>query len=251
MGVHLKKYSDYLPEFLGVILALSLLNLWYLSSIAIENKILPVSLDYLYKGVTVLIGAFVGAFSAFKLNSKKEEDKKYTEQKMSMNKAIFISIRQINAVKNIHKELSIYNTDLDKAFKLPAMKPPCYNELKYDFDELSFLLEDYPQAMMNLVIEQERFEQAFRTIEIRNDFYVNDIQPALSKLELHGKDMLIADLSQALGERLFKGAIHGAKIMYFHIEETDKSIIEMHDEISAIARKAFPGEKFIKWKPEA
>ncbi|MFT6349503.1 MAG: hypothetical protein ACJAYB_002529, partial [Psychromonas sp.] len=61
-GGLLNKYKEYLPEFLGVILALLLLNLWYLSSLAIENKMLPANLDYLYKGVTVLIGAFVGAF---------------------------------------------------------------------------------------------------------------------------------------------------------------------------------------------
>lgn len=249
-GVHLKKYSDYLPEFLGVILALLLLNLWYLSSIAIENTILPVSLDYLYKGITVLIAAFVGAFSAFKLNSKKEDDKKYTEQKVAMNKAIFVSIRQINALKNMQKELSKYTKELDKAFKLPAMKPPCYDELKYDFDELSFLLEDHPQVMMNLVIEQERFEQAFNSIEIRNDFYVHDVQPALSKLALNGKDIIVSEFAKALGERLFEGALNGANTMYFHIEITNTSIVEMHDELSAVARKVFIGEKFVKWKPE-
>ena len=232
-----------------MILALLLLNLWYLSSISIENTVLPVSLDYLYKGITVLIAAFVGAFSAFKLNSKKEDDKKYTKQKLAMNKAIFVSIRQINALKNMQKEFAKYTNELDKAFKLPAMKPPCYDELKYNFDELSFLLEDHPQVMMNLVIEQERFEQAFSSIEIRNDFYVHDVQPVLSKLALNGKDIIVAEFAKALGERLFEGAINGANTMYFHIETTNTSIVEMHDELSVVARKVFIGEKFVKWKP--
>ena len=94
-GLLLKKYNDYLPEFLGVILALLLLNLWYLSSLAIENKILPASLDYLYKGSTVLIGAFVGAFAAFKLKSKKDAQKKHREEKMAMNRALIGSNRNI------------------------------------------------------------------------------------------------------------------------------------------------------------
>jgi hypothetical protein len=75
-GRHLKKYNDYLPEFLGVILALLLLNLWYLSSIAIEDKVLPANLEYLYRGVTVL----VGAFAAFKLKSKNDEEIKHTKE---------------------------------------------------------------------------------------------------------------------------------------------------------------------------
>lgn len=247
----MKKYSDYLPEFLGVILALFLLNVWYLSSLAIEKQVLPVSLDYLYKGVTVLIGAFAGALSAFKLNSKKEDRKIYSAQKLAMNKAIFVNVRQINAVKNMLKEFSKYNSEFDKAFKLPAMKPPCYKELRFNFDELSFLLESYPQLMMNLVIEQERFEQAFDSIEIRNDFYVNEVQPALSHLQLNGKDVHISDFAESLGERLFEGSMNGANNMYSHIEKTDESIVLMHKELSIVARKFFPGEKFLKWTPEA
>ncbi|PKG79879.1 hypothetical protein CXF80_17060 [Shewanella sp. Actino-trap-3] len=95
----MKKYNDYLPEFLGVVLALLLLNLWYLSSLAIENKVLPANFDYLFKGLTVLIGAFVGAFAAFKLKSKKDDEKKHTKEKMAMNKAIFVCVRQIHAIK--------------------------------------------------------------------------------------------------------------------------------------------------------
>jgi len=246
----LKKYNVYLPEFLGVILALLLLNLWYISSIAIENQILPVNFDYLYKGTTVLIGAFVGAFSAYKLNSKKEEIKEHTQQKLAMNKAIFVSIRQINAVENMQKEFSEYSTELDRAFKLPAMKPPCYDGLKYDFDGLSFLLEDYPQVMMNLVVEQERFEQVFNSIDIRNNFYVNDVQPALSKLELESKNISIAAFSKALGERLFEGAIGAADSMYYHVETTSESLVVMHNELAAVARKAFPGGKFLKLESE-
>ena len=238
-GLHLKKYDDYLPEFLGVVLALLLLNVWYLSSLAIENKILPASLDYFYKGSTVLIGAFVGAFAAFKLKSKNDDEKRHKEEKMAMNKAIFVCVRQINAIKNMNKELSKYSSDLERAFKLPAMKPPAYEDLKYDYDELGFLLEEHPQLVMNLVIEQERFEQAFKSIEIRNEFYVKEVQPALSKLNLNGKNILITDFANALGERLFEGSINGAKTIYFHLEQADKSIIEIYDELIAVSRKAF------------
>ncbi|MFT6349392.1 MAG: hypothetical protein ACJAYB_002413 [Psychromonas sp.] len=170
---------------------------------------------------------------------------------MAMNKVLFVSVRQINAIKNMRKEFSKFTLDLDKAFKLPAMKPPCYSELKYDFDELGFLLENHPQTMMKLVVEQQRFDQAFNSIEIRNDFYVNEVQPVIGKLGYNRKSVSVDDFAEALGERLFEGAINGANNMYFHIEATDKSIIEMYDEISVVARKVFPGEKFIKWKPEA
>jgi hypothetical protein len=249
-GFGLKKYNDYLPEFLGILLALLILNLWYLSSLAIDNKIIPSNLDYLYRGVTVLIGAFIGALSAFKLNSKKDEDKKHTEQKMAMNKAIFVNIRQINAIKVMDKELSKYKSDLDKAFQLPALKPPCYKDLKYNFDDLGFLFEEHPQLMMNLAIEQERFEQVFKSIDIRNDFYITEVQPALSALKLNGKSVLAIDIPTILGERLFEGSINSARAIYSHIERSNKTLIEIHDEMAGISRKVFPGEKLVRWKAE-
>ncbi|WP_157822254.1 hypothetical protein [Shewanella sp. Actino-trap-3] len=122
--------------------------------------------------------------------------------------------------------------------------------MKYNYDELGFLLEEYPQLVMNLVIEQERFEQAFKSIELRNEFYVNEVQPALSRLNLNGKSIVITDFANVLGERLFEGSIGSAKTIYFHLGEADKSIVEIYDELIAASRKVFPGEKFIKWKPE-
>jgi len=245
-GECLKKYNDYLPEFLGVILAFLLLNLWYLSSIAIENKVIPSNLEYLYKGITILIGAFVGAFAAFKLKSKDDKDKKHTEEKMAMNKAIFVCMRQSNAIKNMHKVVSKHKSELDKAFRLQAMKPPCYDDLKYNFDELGFLLEQHSELIMDLVIEQERFEQTFKAVEIRNEFYINEVHPTLIALNTDGKSFRKIDFSDAIGERLVNRAISHANGMWFHIEETDKSILEMSDKLESVSREVFPGEKFIQ-----
>lgn len=241
--------KNYLPEFLGVILAGSILNLWYLSSIAVENEVLPISYDYVFKGLTVLTGAFIGAFSAFKLNAKRETNQIYNDQKIAINKAIFIGIRQINAVKSMLNLYSPYKNELDRAFNLPAVKPPSYDDLKFDFEGLSFLLEGHPQLLMKLSIEQERFEQAFIAIEVRNNLYVNEVQPLLSNLERNGKKIDITVLENALGERLFKGSINGAAMAYALMESSDLTLVEMHDEISKIARVVFPGEKFVKWYP--
>jgi hypothetical protein len=149
------------------------------------------------------------------------------------------------------RDCSQYKTDLDRAFKLPATKPPCYDDLRFDFEELSFLLDEHPQLLMELAIEQERFEQTFSSIEIRNNFYVNEVQPALSNLGINGHQVLVSEFAEALGERLFEGSINGAKVMYYHMEETDKTLEEIHEKLSKVARIVFPGEKFVKWTQNA
>jgi len=242
----LNKHYVYLPEFLGVTLAALMLNLWYLSSIAISNKVIPIQYEYLLNGLTVLLSAFIGAFSAFKLNSIKDTKKEYLSQKQAINKAIFITIRQINAVQSVLKAYDEYPTKLEKAFVLPAIKPPSYEDLKLNFTELSFLLEAHPQFLLDLAIEQERFEQTFKSIEIRNDFYVNEVQPALANLDLLGKKTNTSEFSSKLGDRLFEGAINAAKGMYYHSEQTNISLNDMHNKICKIAHSTFPGEKFVR-----
>lgn len=246
----MKKNDEYLPYFLAVLYAFLLLNLWYLSAIAIEHKVLPIAWDYLFKGLTILIGAFTGAFSAFKLNSKKDENKRYKEQKMLMNKVLFISIRQINAIQCYCGNISKYSSDFERAFHLPALKPPTYADLNYNFNELSFLFEDHSQLMMNLAIEQERFEQTFDSITLRNDFLVNDVQPMLSELKLSKPNKVTDEFRAALGDRLYCGAITHARNMYYHLEEANTSINKMHEEIYIVASKIFPGESFIKEEPK-
>ena len=73
------KYKDYEPEFLGVFLSLLVLNLWYLSSVAIDNNFIPVSYNFIINSLIALVSTFVGAYSAFSLNNRKETKKIYID----------------------------------------------------------------------------------------------------------------------------------------------------------------------------
>nr|VFK37531.1 MAG: hypothetical protein BECKSD772F_GA0070984_101617 [Candidatus Kentron sp. SD]VFK43343.1 MAG: hypothetical protein BECKSD772E_GA0070983_102429 [Candidatus Kentron sp. SD] len=101
---------------------------------------------------------------------------------------------------------------------------------------------------MKLTIKQERFEQAMRTIQIRNEFYVNEVQPALSRYSLIGHPVPIEEFEEKLGERLFLGSILGANTMYKHITDSEESLHNMHIELEKFSRELFPNEKFLTIK---
>jgi hypothetical protein len=67
----MKNYKEYKPEFLGLLIAIGILNLWYLSGIAVEEAIIPKNYDHLLRLVTVAVGGFIGAYSAFGLKNLK------------------------------------------------------------------------------------------------------------------------------------------------------------------------------------
>lgn len=244
----MKILRHYQPEIFGIIVALALLNIWYLSSVTIEESVVPKSYDYLIRALTVAVGGFIGAFSAFWLKSYEEQKKDKEQQKNALNSALFVLIRQINAIQCIKRDLEKFKTPFDRALSLPAMKPPDYSSVKQDIGSLNFLIDgDNAQILMDLAVEQERFEQTINSINIRNEFYVNEVQPALSFHALNGKPLPLAEFEEKLGERLSQGAINGSAVLYEHVYATDVSLHEKYTELRELAKKLFPGQNFVAW----
>lgn len=194
-----------------------------------------------------LLATFVGALFAFRLNEEKDKKSLLKAQKTALNRALFILLRQYNALATITKQLAPFSTEIDRAFNLPANKPPPYVDLTHDFDNLEFLLEtEHANVLMQLTIEQEYFHQALESIRIRNEFYVHEIQPALARLKMQSRMVTANQLFTHLEERLFGLAINGAKEIYHHIPESKASILKMHYELFTTAKTLFPDDLFIK-----
>tara|TARA_R100000935_G_C2828471_1_gene163641 strand:- start:329 stop:1150 length:822 start_codon:yes stop_codon:yes gene_type:complete len=222
-----KKIRYYVPELVGIFTGLLALNLWYFSSLAVTDSIAPRSYEYLVQAVIIAIGAFIGSWSAVKLNESKEASESYRRRKEALNQAIFVIARQMNAVQLIKRDIQQYREGVERAFNLPPQKPPVYSDLRQDISSLSFILEtDAPQLLLELTVEQERFDQAIESINVRNEFYVHQVQPAVSQQGLPSLRMTRQKLKDALGERIFGGAMQGARELSSHIVETDASLSE-------------------------
>lgn len=242
------KFNDYKPELIGVAIAAAVLNLWYLSSIAVEKSILPAYYDYFAKFITVAIGGFIGAYSAFYLRKLEENKKEYREYKNQVSHSLFILARMMNAVSNIKRDFDQYVLPFERGFCLPANKQPDYEDIDLGIKNLTFLIDrDMPNILMDLSLEQDRFSQAMSAIEIRNEFYVNELQPALSEHSLNGKSLTLDEYRELLGERIFEGAMNGAQTMYGLVEASDKSLEKTFKQLRGIAKEMFPKEKFINW----
>jgi hypothetical protein len=198
------------------------------------------------------LGTFLGALFAFRLNENKENAKTLSEQRAALNRALFVLARQLNAVKSFTKYLQPFNTSIERALLLPAHKPPQYENLRQDFKAIEFLLEHGgTNLLMRLAVEDERFHQTFEIIRIRNDFYVAEVLPEIARHGFQGKDVTWTQLNDALGERILESAVNYSKGVYFHVEESMKSIPQMHADVHAAARAIFPRDKFINFEAEA
>lgn len=192
------------------------------------------------------LSTFLGALFAFRLNENKDLLKQRSDQKAALSRALFIITRQGNAINSIVNLLKDYESEIERAVNLPAFKTPSYSDLKHNFEDLEFLLEtEYINLLMRLTIEQERFYQGFESLNIRNDFYVQEVLPQLALKSLRGKNLTDKEISDALGERIFETSINYANNLYYLIFKNQSSINQIHSELYKAAKAMFPNEKFI------
>ena len=122
--------------------------------------------------------------------------------------------------------LAPFHTEFERAFNLPAVRPPSYSDLVHDYQDLDFLLEvGHPNVLMRLSVEQERFHQTLESLRVRNNFYVDEVQPVIAKNSFNRKPVPAQEFEAALGERLFGTAINSANILYSLVAESVQSLL--------------------------
>jgi hypothetical protein len=199
-------------------------------------------------GLIALLGTVVGATLAFKLNEDREHEREHAAHRIALNRVLFTIARQRNAIRFLSQEIEPYKTSFDRAFNFPATVPPPYKDLIFQFETLDFLLEsDNTNCLYRLSVEQERFHQVIESLNIRNEFYVRELQPEMARLKLNNKSIKLDEIQSLLGERLYGTAINSAEIYNSHIATSMESLCNMQKEIWDVAKKQYPKHQFIKY----
>ncbi len=166
---------------------------------------------------------------------------------MQLNKALFILLRQINAVEGFGQEIDKFPEDEKLAFMMPAYKENDYYDLKLDFDGLAFLSSTkYTQDLFNLTIEQERFEQVLESLRIRHKHYQEKVMPEMIASGLTDRKANLEEYIRKLSVESYKGAIQGAKQMRSEINAYRESSLRMHKRLNSLSKELFPGRGFIE-----
>jgi hypothetical protein len=202
-----------------------------------------------FKLILPAFTTFLGAVLAFRLNSLKDDKEELKKKKSALNLALFVLARQHNALQNILKEIEPFRDKPNRAFSLPAIKPPEYNDLVQNFGDLSFLLDldtNEIEILMKLTIVQEGFDVTKIALSSRNEMYIEELQKIISEKKLNGKNFTKEELVEIFGEKLFHGAIQGVDQIYKHVDFSAKEVPAAFSNLRCTAKKLFPKEKFIQ-----
>lgn len=241
----MKKYR-YDPVVTGLFVGFGALILWYYSSLAIENKIVPVYFDYMMKIITILIATLVGAFSAFRFNRSIENERQ--------SKLLIENLRHTNFL------IAVKLNQL-RGLKINYLDPCEKNELRWgvmkacaeisektdiDFSTLSVLHDRYPKLLMEIEIAQESYKLSIQTLNSRSVLHAEQLQK--SQAEYLKKESNAEATYQAFAENIDHSLRETMKAetdnCYRLIPETIELFTENQKAMLSAAHNMFPDIEF-------
>jgi len=241
----MKNLKSYEPIWMGVLTGLAALILWYFSSLAIEKQVTPTA-DKIWPFFSAGIGAFAGSYFAFLFRKHEEKQTRLSKRKSAFDVCLFTLFRQYNAMLQIKLTYDEYPNEIERAISMPATLHPEYKDTRIDFDSLNFLSDvNEVKHLINLTIEQERFETAIRSAEARVKFHVEKLQPAIEKSNMNGRQLPAIEIQRELGELTYITALQYTNGTYDILCLNIASIVEQHQKTWEIAKRIFPDKKFL------
>jgi len=248
VGGRLKQYKH---EILGFLFGVALLNLWYLSGIAVEERVLPKYYDYVVNIITVTISTALGAYLAFRYNASLEEQKRsiqLNEEKLKevakLNRALFNLGRQLNSIGNMKNHLAKFENDYELAFKMRVEKNFDSTPL-VDFDELTLILPEQLHLLLIIDNEQAGFQTTIESFHVRSDFFLSRLQPEMAALGLLDRKVPVVELQAKLSYGTYKGAMDAAMTLKHNIISTGEGLEKAFKDLRNACREKYPEHKFI------
>ncbi|NRA20975.1 MAG: hypothetical protein HRU05_10900 [Oceanospirillaceae bacterium] len=266
----MKHYQNWRPEYLGLFIAFLALNLWYLSSITINNAVFPVQYTIFIQIFFALSGPFFGVFFANKFHYEKLKKDSLSKEIISVRKALFVLRSQIKAINTLESIFQQNKSDAityinksdpknllnleDYEFMVPILSkasPPHRNyDYKFDFNSIDFLLDENPELLFELSESETFFHSTVQFFDDRSDYHIREIQP---KIEICINKYNLATIDQiknSIGERISLTGQSKMGIVTQSIELSTISLQKSDRQLMSILVKRYPDHSFDHIKPK-
>ncbi|MFC1825390.1 hypothetical protein ACFL9T_21975 [Thermodesulfobacteriota bacterium] len=200
---------------------------------------------------TTILATFFGASAAFFLE-RRTKKKEYKQVSLSSaNRALFILSRQFSILNQFRNQvLNPLRDDPGAWINIPAILPKTHEDLRYDIGSLQFLFESAdPNLLTELLMEEDRFFEAIKTINARSNKHSNELQPKLAALGVkEGTYCTDFELEKTLGIDLVGSMKSLTKSMVEHVDEGIDGLKAIHDKLISTFTELFLDEKIIEIK---
>ncbi|MGR6838029.1 hypothetical protein ACU5DF_02560 [Aliivibrio wodanis] len=176
----MKDYRDYIY---GALFGLLLLALWYFSSLAIQNAVIPKTWDYFLSFATNVLGVMLGALLAFRFNRRLDAERERKNNETSLMLARFVLNRKLHRMKELYNgHLKEWKHDFHSWYKMKPLQHIEMTEGNINYDSLSFLILTNELDLFEAFRAEEQYTKAIAVINERSDFHSDDYQNVFTEL---------------------------------------------------------------------
>ena len=159
----------YLPYFLGAAFAIQLLLLWYFSCLAIENKVLPTSLDYSFRFFMISLSSFLGVWAAYRFRIHESKAEEVKARMYSLNQTMIAVARQRSIERGLKEKIDKHLVITDELIRLRPIRLALASELSIDTNSITFAIElGYRNLVVELIDLEHYYYSMIESISIWN-----------------------------------------------------------------------------------
>jgi hypothetical protein len=205
----------------------------------------------LTNALATLIAAFVGAWSAFQLQARDKSEEQRRQRIAAGNRALFTLLQQANTLKLFQMDqVDPVRNSPGRLIEMRPLLPYDLGNLSFDLKELDFLANPkYQQVLFELSIEEARFKETLKTINMRSRLHSEYIQPALARAGIESGRTYDGEIfKRALGDYLYTSLESLTDAVVFHVDRTVASLVAMKKKLREVLIEYFPKERFIDFE---
>lgn len=195
----------------------------------------PFTPDAFANGFATLVGALVGAMLAYLLQRRLQANQEHKVALMAAHRLMFSLLQQMNTIILIQRDYVFPQLSNPGRFiSIPATPPYDPKKNVLELPELSFMLENGSsrKLLYEFYIAQENYIEAINQWNLRSDFHLERLQPALACSGIpNGGLVTEAALRKALGEQVFSHAVNATNNAVESLQRAFQKLAPLKDQL--------------------
>jgi hypothetical protein len=152
-------------------------------ALAVDEKNPHITVGDIVNPLATLVAAFAGSWAAFKLQQVQKEKENIKENVAAGNRALILICQLLNNLKIVQVDfIDPFRNSPARHLEIKPTLPYHEDSLTFDVRSLKFLINPkHQQVIMDLIIEESRYGEAIKTINVRSRHHLELIQPRLER----------------------------------------------------------------------
>lgn len=187
-----------------------------------------------------IIGTFIGAYSAFKLDQNHKKNQENKKNFIAAKRTQFVLVNHYQTLHNIKKQALDEIKDDENRWILLKPLGSYSKYLQMDIDSLVYILDTEDANLLNeLLVANDRFETAIGTLQMRNNVHLG-FQKKLAEEGEKAFDDATTTILKDLTDQLYSA-----------VDDSITTNLALFDKLKTFIKEKFPNERPLSREPMA